>query len=84
MTTATQIGFSRIMVDLQAPVARITLNNPPLNVIDMEMMGELLAALEQIEAQRGDQHHCFRGIGARILKSAWRSRRTRPTKCATC
>ncbi len=49
MTLASKPAFRRIVVDLEAPVVRITLNNPPLNVIDMEMMGELLAALEQIE-----------------------------------
>ena len=38
---------------LDAPAARITLSRPPLNVIDMAMMDELLAALEQIE-QRAD------------------------------
>jgi cyclohexa-1,5-dienecarbonyl-CoA hydratase len=50
MTLASKPEFRRIVVDLQVPFVRITLNNPPLNVIDMEMMGELLAALEQIEA----------------------------------
>lgn len=49
MTLINKPAFRRILVDLQVPVVRITLNNPPLNVIDMEMMGELLAALEQIE-----------------------------------
>ena len=48
-TWASKPAFRRILIDLQVPTARITLNNPPLNVIDMEMMGELLAALEQIE-----------------------------------
>src|SRR5580704_5703100 len=42
-------AFNRIIVDVSVPAVRITLNNPPLNVIDMQMMGELLAALEQIE-----------------------------------
>jgi cyclohexa-1,5-dienecarbonyl-CoA hydratase len=50
MTLAAKPAFRRITVDLQVPVVRITLNNPPLNVIDMEMMGELQAALEQAEA----------------------------------
>ena len=43
--------FNRIVVDVSLPAVRITLNNPPLNVIDMQMMGELLAALEQIETR---------------------------------
>ncbi len=49
MTWASKPAFRRILIDLQVPTVRITLNNPPLNVIDMEMMGDLLAALEQIE-----------------------------------
>jgi cyclohexa-1,5-dienecarbonyl-CoA hydratase len=51
VTTATQIGFNRITVEMQPPAARIVLNNPPLNVIDVPMMDELRAALEQIEAR---------------------------------
>jgi cyclohexa-1,5-dienecarbonyl-CoA hydratase len=50
MTLTPKAAFNRIIVDLEVPVVRITLNNAPLNVIDLEMMGELLAALEQIEA----------------------------------
>ena len=43
--------FNRIVVDVTLPAVRITLNNPPLNVIDVQMMSELLAALEQIETR---------------------------------
>ena len=49
MTLFAESAFNRILVEVRAPVVRITLNNPPLNVIDVKMMGELLAALEQIE-----------------------------------
>jgi cyclohexa-1,5-dienecarbonyl-CoA hydratase len=49
MPLAPKPAFRRIAVDVQAPIARITLSNPPLNVIDLEMMGEMVAALEQIE-----------------------------------
>jgi cyclohexa-1,5-dienecarbonyl-CoA hydratase len=44
-------AFTRIVAELRPPVARITLQNPPLNVIDVSMMDELRAALEQIEAR---------------------------------
>ncbi len=44
-------SHTRIAVELRPPVARMTLNNPPLNVIDIPMMEELRAALEQIEAR---------------------------------
>ncbi len=42
-------GFSSIAVELQKSAATITLNHPPQNVIDFPMMGDLRAALEQLE-----------------------------------
>ena len=51
MTTAPNTSYTRIAVELRPPAARITLNNPPLNVIDIPMMEELRASLEQIEAR---------------------------------
>jgi cyclohexa-1,5-dienecarbonyl-CoA hydratase len=50
MSTIANPAFTRIAFELRPPAARITLSNPPLNVIDMAMMDELRAALEQIEA----------------------------------
>ncbi len=48
MTTAT---LTRIAVDLQPPLARIRLQNPPLNIIDISMMEELSQGLAEIEAR---------------------------------
>jgi cyclohexa-1,5-dienecarbonyl-CoA hydratase len=48
-TAATQFGH--LAVNVEVPVARITLTNPPLNIIDIPMMDELAAALSEIEAQ---------------------------------
>jgi cyclohexa-1,5-dienecarbonyl-CoA hydratase len=42
--------FSRINLDLHSSVARIALNHPPLNVIDIPMMQELSAALSEINS----------------------------------
>ena len=44
--------MSRIAIEIQVPLARITLNHPPLNVIDFLMMDELLEALRQLEQRR--------------------------------
>ena len=41
----------RIAFDLLPPVARITLQNPPINVIDIPMMEELSRAISLAEAQ---------------------------------
>jgi cyclohexa-1,5-dienecarbonyl-CoA hydratase len=51
MTTHSLTKFSRITLDLEPPVARIVLSNPPLNVIDIPMMDELAEALTGIEAR---------------------------------
>jgi cyclohexa-1,5-dienecarbonyl-CoA hydratase len=40
----------RITTEIVAPVARVELNHPPLNVIDVSMMEELAQSLAEIEA----------------------------------
>lgn len=63
MATVTAAKFGRLALDVQAPVARITLTNPPLNVIDIPMMEELDTALASIEAQPEVSVIEFRGSG---------------------
>ena len=43
--------LARLIVDVHAPLARLVLRNPPLNVIDIPMMEELAQALGEIEAR---------------------------------
>lgn len=43
--------FQRITLELEPPVARLTLSHPPLNVIDISMMEELSAALADVESR---------------------------------
>jgi cyclohexa-1,5-dienecarbonyl-CoA hydratase len=50
MTTTALTSYSRIALDLQLRVARIVLQSPPLNVIDIPMMEELATALDAIES----------------------------------
>ncbi len=60
MGAAESIGGSRVIgksgdrvtVDVTGHLAHITLNHPPLNVIDFQMMDELLAALQQLEQRK--------------------------------
>jgi len=44
-------NLARLAVDVSPPVARITLRHPPLNVIDIPMMDELLSAVSDVEAR---------------------------------
>ena len=46
----TTISMSRLAVEVTAPVARITFDHAPLNVIDIAMMDELGRALSEIES----------------------------------
>lgn len=43
--------LSRISVEIEDAVARVTLRNPPLNVIDIPMMEEFAQALAQIDSK---------------------------------
>ncbi len=42
---------TRVMVSIEPPVARVTLHNPPLNVIDIPMMRELQQVLAEVESR---------------------------------
>lgn len=53
--------YRKINVELSGQAARIALNNPPLNVIDLEMMEELSAALADIERRAGIMAIVFAG-----------------------
>lgn len=43
------MSTNRITIDIQGPLARITLSHPPLNVIDFQMMDEFVAVLRELE-----------------------------------
>jgi cyclohexa-1,5-dienecarbonyl-CoA hydratase len=60
-TTATR--SERLAVSFEAPVVRITLTNPPLNIIDMAMMEELTSVLNEIQSQSSLSAMVFKGAG---------------------
>ena len=47
----TPVSTTRLKLEIDAPVARITLCNPPLNVIDLRVALELHQALAEIESR---------------------------------
>ena len=55
--------YSRLSLELSPPVARISLNHPALNVIDIAMMEELGHALVEIEARDGISAVVLSGAG---------------------
>src|SRR6202795_1981068 len=52
---------SRVEIDVTVPIARITLINPPLNVIDLPMMLELQQSLVEIESRSDISTILFQG-----------------------
>lgn len=62
MTTGT-LTQTRTVLDFQPPAARLTLDHPPLNVIDMAMMDELAQALAGIEARHDVSAVVLSGAG---------------------
>ncbi len=64
MATRTLAQYSRITVEAHPPAARVLLNNPPLNIIDILMMEELAQALVDIESQLDVSIVVFSGKGS--------------------
>ena len=50
-STIVESKFDRLALEIATPVARVSLRNPPLNVIDIPMMEELGQALTEIESR---------------------------------
>ena len=42
---------TRLNLEINSPVVRVTLNNPPLNIIDLPMMLEFQQALGELESR---------------------------------
>jgi len=55
------VSTARLNVEVNSPIARITLINPPLNVIDLPMMLELQQALAEIESRTDISTILFQG-----------------------
>jgi cyclohexa-1,5-dienecarbonyl-CoA hydratase len=55
------VSTARLNVEVNSPIARITLINPPLNVIDLPMMLELQQSLVEIESRSDISTILFQG-----------------------
>jgi cyclohexa-1,5-dienecarbonyl-CoA hydratase len=62
-TTVTDTKLTRISVDVEDRIARITLRNPPLNVIDIPMMEQMAQVLAHLESEAKVSIVVFGGEG---------------------
>jgi len=51
-TALTATKLDRVTLEIHAPVARIALRHPPLNIIDVAMMDELVRSLAEIDSRQ--------------------------------
>src|SRR5437870_8934700 len=63
MAIQTSTKFSRVTLSYHPPVAHVSLQHPPLNIIDIAMMEELAEALVEIEARPDVLVIVFAGSG---------------------
>jgi enoyl-CoA hydratase len=61
--TSNETTYRTIRVEREDSVATVFLNKPPLNIIDIEMMKELLAALRKIDEEDDVRVIVFRAAG---------------------
>jgi cyclohexa-1,5-dienecarbonyl-CoA hydratase len=62
-STFVERNLARVVVNIAPPVARLALNHPPLNVIDIAMMEELAQALGEIEVRSDVSVVVLSGVG---------------------
>lgn len=63
MITQIHPSFKKIRLEVGERVAQVALENPPVNVIDMEMMADLIAALELLRSRDDVNAIVFSGSG---------------------
>lgn len=64
------MNFSKIKLSIENRVARITLNAPPNNIINIQMMEEITSAIESVEKNHPDVFLLsFAGTGAKAFST---------------
>ena len=82
-TKETPAALSRVAVVAEGAVARVTLQHPPLNVIDIAMMDELSSSLTELESNPEISVVIVKGQRKRS-PSEWMLRRILPTRLTRC
>ncbi|OGA57643.1 MAG: hypothetical protein A3G81_03975 [Betaproteobacteria bacterium RIFCSPLOWO2_12_FULL_65_14] len=63
------MAFDNIVLSTEKHVSRITINRPPLNILDLKTMNEICAALEQILQLKAIKAVVFTGAGSRSFSA---------------
>lgn len=61
--------YANIILDTESNVSRITINRPPLNILDIETMSEIISSLKEIQGQRAIKAVVLTGAGNRSFSA---------------
>lgn len=62
-------SYDHLLVDVQAPVATITINRPPMNVLHIPAIEEMISALRELENRSDIFLIVFRGAGEKAFSA---------------
>ena len=63
------MGYEKILLETENHVSKITLNSPPLNILDIKMMSEIMSALQEIQKLKAVKAVVFTGAGNKCFSA---------------
>ena len=74
------MAYDNIIVQTEGHVSRIIINRPPLNILDIKTMSEIISALEEIQKQEALKAVVFTGAGTKCFSAGVEVRDHLPEK----
>ena len=63
------MNYENIILKSENNVSRMTINRPPLNILDIRAMSEIISALKEIREQRAIKAVVFTGAGTKSFSA---------------
>ncbi len=63
------MNYQNIIFETEKNVSRITINRPPMNILDIKTMSEIISALKEIRKQKAIKAVVFRGAGTKAFSA---------------
>lgn len=74
------MSYKNILLNLENNIGRITINRPPLNVLDIQTMSEIMSALSEIKNEKAIKAVVFKGAGTKCFSAGVEVRDHLPEK----
>jgi cyclohexa-1,5-dienecarbonyl-CoA hydratase len=63
------MNYEKILLNIDNNISRITINRPPLNVLDIQTMSEIMSALSEIKKETAIKAVVFTGAGTKCFSA---------------